>query len=564
MARLRPASAYQHPRAPLRVLATDERAKLRRAFKTALRLPRRLFDAKQGADLIRAGRTGEVAAMVDWDHWREVMRHPAGRLAEVWLQGAKIGSERINRAFARRGVKVRFQKSALAKDYADQFNFDRFDPGTVERLRAYQDQLIAELEAEARTTIDRAVMDGTRAGKTPEQIADDIQAVVSLTERQAQAVLNYRNMLQAGDPEALTRALASPADRAAFQAAIASGDGLGADAVDAMTERYREAYIDYRAQTIAQTEATRAASLGLQDSYQQAIDRGAMPPEAVRQFWQVALDERTCPICLSIVDSNPDGVAMGAPFQSELGPVSGPPVHVNCRCSLELVTNLDLIPEGETPEITGPAAAYAVPGIVARGFKAADAMKTAWADASSLTSIEEALAKGALNQERLAVVAQEAADLTGATWKNPGIKHHLDRIAVEVARYDGQVSRVTDIVRGGFIVTSPDQADALVAELARKFEVIDEGWKRNAQDYFDRTVLVRFADGQIGEVQFWAPEIAQVKSAIAHEIYKQWRLLDPTSPEALALEAEMRRLYQAAVGEMSPDWNALFGSLTRS
>lgn len=338
--RLRPASVWQHPRAPIRVLANEARPKLRRAFREALRLPATLLDTEKATRLIGAGRIHEVADAIDWVHHGEALRYAVAGIGDVWNGGARIGSQRINRAFANRGQVVRFRK-----DIADAFNYDRFSPDTVDRIRAYQDALIQGLSDDARAAIEAAVLRGLRAGDTAETIAEDISGVLGLTPQQTLAAYNYRLMVESLDPTALARRLASAADTARLQAAIRNGTPLDQALVDEMVLRYEEAALEQRALTIARTEATRAASMGLQDSYLQAIDRGVMPAGAVRQFWQVALDERTCPHCLSIVDLNPDGVPLGQSFDSDEGPVDVPPLHTNCRCSLELVTNLDLVPE---------------------------------------------------------------------------------------------------------------------------------------------------------------------------------------------------------------------------
>lgn len=563
--RLRPASAYQHPRAPIRLLANYSRAKLRAAFRTALRLPRRLFDAKKGADLIRSGRIGSIQSMVDWAHYREAMRVPAGKLAEVWVQGAQIGTKRINRAFGNKGAQVRFKRgNVFTKDYGDQFNFDRFNSNTVRRIRDYQDKLIAEMEAEARDTIDRTVLSGVRAGRTAEEIAGDIRAVGGLTERQAAAVVNYRNMLRAMDANALTRALASPQDKSALQRAIDSGTPLTADQIDAMTDRYREAYLDYRAATIAQTESVRAASLGLEDSYTQAVARGAMPADAVRRHWQVALDEATCEVCLSIPDLNPEGVALGEAFNSAQGPVFAPPVHVNCRCSLELVTDLDKLPEES--DITGPEGAYATAeaGIYAADQVAAKAVKRDWVDASpwqSADDLRDMMAAAKENQDALAEVAGLAAREAGAEFKNPGVKMNMERITQKIADRGGRPGAVTDIVRGGFMVSDPTQPDRIIQRLGEDFQVIDEGWKVTPAGYFDRTALVRFKDGTIGEIQFWEPSLFKAKMDRGHALYEEWRKLPPDSPRAEALEKEMAQLYGDTVRGMSPDWKAVYGSV---
>lgn len=169
--------------------------------------------------------------------------------------------------------------------------------------------------------------------------------MIGLTARQSQAVANYRRMLEDLDPGALQRQLRNFLEDDAVQAALDSGEDLDAALIDKLTQDYADNYLDYRAETIADTESTRAVNAGLQDVYSQAIDRGVFPAEAVRQYWQVDLDEKTCPVCLSIPDMNPDGVAIDESFDSIEGPQDAPPVHPNCRCDISIVTNLDMVPD---------------------------------------------------------------------------------------------------------------------------------------------------------------------------------------------------------------------------
>ena len=57
------------------------------------------------------------------------------------------------------------------------------------------------------------------------------------------------------------------------------------------------------------------------------------------------MDEGVCPICEAIPDNNVAGVRVGENFNSSLGPVNDPPVHPNCRCSINYVTDLDKVPD---------------------------------------------------------------------------------------------------------------------------------------------------------------------------------------------------------------------------
>lgn len=358
----------------MRRLADDAIPALTRALKVALRAAANRMDVTLVAAKVAHGLYADVARGLDWNHASEAMRLPLGLLGNVWLGGGAIGARKINGAFTNRRRVVRFKKMAgeaperrvgqgahalaaggailpedafaamvVEKDASDLFDYDRFDPVTQAHIRAYQDAFITSLTAEARITIEQTILAALRAGLGPEEIAAQIKAVIGLTTQQANAVLNFRQLLLDADPAALSRSLMTATDRAALAQAINNSDRLTMGDIDRMVERYEDSYLTSRAMTIATTEATRAASLGLQDSYEQAIARGAMPVEAVRQYWQISLDEKTCDGCISVVDMNPDGVQLGQQFDSEDGPIDGPPYHPNCRCSIELVTNLDLV-----------------------------------------------------------------------------------------------------------------------------------------------------------------------------------------------------------------------------
>lgn len=363
MARVRSAKQWQHPKAPIRMIAMRSKRMVRQQLREALSHLDDVFDKKLAIELIRHGQHRAVVKVIDWNHFREILKAPFDRIAEVYFAGAKLGVKKINGAFARSRRRVRFAKVAnrseavaalfdaaphLWKAVGDRFNFDRFDDKVMENLRAEQDALIREIEATARDTIEKTIMRGMNAGLTPDEVIEEVRTVIGLTDRQATAVLNYRDMIENLDRGALKRMLRDDQYDAALARSIEEGIELDAAAVSEMVDAYAENYLTYRAETIARTETTRAANSGLEDAYAQAIDRGALPEEAVRKFWQIALDEKTCAICLSIPDLNPDGVPIGEDFDSEDGPQSTPPdPHPSCRCSIDVITDLNLIPDEE-------------------------------------------------------------------------------------------------------------------------------------------------------------------------------------------------------------------------
>lgn len=351
------------------LIAAMGRPAIRKAVREALRHLPEVMDVKRAKTLYTAGRWREIADTINWGHFREVLKAAFERIAQVFEAGARHGTRKINAVHARRGRKVRFQKISTAdpvpvegimklfgpvdisKAIGDRFNFDRFDRGTQDLIRQYQDDMIAQLETGARDTIEAVVLAGAQSGLGADAIVDDIRAVINLTDRQAQAVLNYRRMVTGLDSGALQRQLRDTQFDSAFAAAQDDGTTLDAAVIDEMVSAYEENYLNYRADSIAQTESVRASNAGIHEAYRQAIDRGALPSDAIRRFWQTSMLENVCPVCLSIPDMNQDGVEVGADFDSIDGPQGDPPdPHPLCACSVDVVTDLDKVPDDTTDE----------------------------------------------------------------------------------------------------------------------------------------------------------------------------------------------------------------------
>lgn len=383
--KLRPARAYQHPRAPIVLVRKYGQRRLRRTVREALGHLHEVFDVKRAKQLVATGFAARFIAhhAVDWTHYREIIKAVFEEWAKVYEAGARLGAAKINRAFKARRRAVRFRKvstgsaagelttggagapgsesvdneflaqlfaddKSFRKDIGDRFTFDRFTPEVQQELRDAQDELIVELEAQVRDTIQQVVMRGQTMGESVDEIVSDIREVISLTATQSNAVLNYENMLRSLDSTALQRGLRNTALDDVVQAAIDDGASLSEATIAGAVADYESNYLDYRANAIAKTESVRASNYGLRESYRQAVDKGALTDDAVKRFWQVDLTENTCPVCLSIPDLNPDGVGIDDDFDSSDGPQDDPPVHVSCACSVEYVTDLDQVPDDES------------------------------------------------------------------------------------------------------------------------------------------------------------------------------------------------------------------------
>lgn len=212
---------------------------------------------------------------------------------------------------------------------------------------------------------------------------------------------------------------------------------------------------------------------------------------------------------------------------------------------------------GKPPPKTGPWSA----GLKASGLAAADAIKAEWAKESPAKSIDDLMEIGPKDQAELASAAQDVEKETGVPFINPGAK---GRKRTQEKLDEGRTpQQITDVVRGGFKVEDPAQADKIVAGLSKKFPVADEGWQRTPAGYFDRKLMVHFKDGMTGEVQLWHPAMFDAKETKGHPIYVLWRKTPPGTPQAKAYESQMQQIYGAVAAQLPHEWDQISGRAGR-
>lgn len=193
---------------------------------------------------------------------------------------------------------------------------------------------IKEVTQEVQASIQQVVSAGAHAGLGPDVTARDIRDMIGLTSKQQSYVDSYRTALENLDSNALTRALRNTQNDERVSEAIESGDPLDPEVIDRYVQRYAESWRNYRTEMIARTELITANNAGARAGIDELIGNGIFGRTDMRRYWLVAMDEDTCPICLSIPELNPDGVGMDEDFDSDDGPVFAPTVHPNCRCSI--------------------------------------------------------------------------------------------------------------------------------------------------------------------------------------------------------------------------------------
>lgn len=204
----------------------------------------------------------------------------------------------------------------------------------IQEWQTYMTGRIQQISAEVQQAVQQVAADSAHAGLSPYQTSRDIRDLIGLTDTQQGYVDSYRVSLENRTDSALNRALRNTQNDEIIQEAIDLNQTLSDEKIDQLVSRYAETWRNYRAEMIARTELIAANNAGARSAMDALIDNGDFIRDETRRFWLVALDEDTCPICLSIPELNPDGVGMDEDFDSDDGPVFEPTVHPNCRCSV--------------------------------------------------------------------------------------------------------------------------------------------------------------------------------------------------------------------------------------
>jgi hypothetical protein len=215
----------------------------------------------------------------------------------------------------------------------------------------------------------------------------------------------------------------------------------------------------------------------------------------------------------------------------------------------------------EDGEIEGPDGQMIAPG----EDKPTDPMmvekarESAWKEGQRGFTLDSIYAVAEQHTKRLHDIITEAArTVEGAT---PLLAAPKDRKTAEekLVRkdYDGP-HRITDIVRSGISLATAEGNGVAVQSIIDQFgaeNVIDQGWTVSPAGYASRSMLVRFEDGVVGEIQILTEpmRIAMWPNKDGglggHELYEEARALPKGDPRIVELEYEQAKLYLAAASE---------------
>ncbi len=239
-----------------------------------------------------------------------------------------------------------------------EFEFNATHTNVIQFARDQAAALVVDVADDAREAIRTVTALGAQQGLTIPQQARAIREIVPLPPPWQAAPLHLAEDIRKGRTAAATARRLSATDKAQIRSRIAKGT-VTDDFVKQMQTRYTNSLVNRRGLNIAATESLRAANFGVQNSWEQAVQQGALSNKS-RKFWLVTPDERLSQKHATIPGLNLKGRKINEMFVTTEGPHMHPPSRPNCRCSVGLGA------VAGTGVVTGPAGAGKASGGVGR------------------------------------------------------------------------------------------------------------------------------------------------------------------------------------------------------
>jgi hypothetical protein len=220
--------------------------------------------------------------------------------------------------------------------------FDPSYPRASQVIRNERLAFVREFSESQRQAVRQAIDRGFQSGEGYAGVARRFRDSIGLTRHQEAAVFNYRTLLENGSREALTRDLRDRRFDAKVARAADEGGTLTNEEIDRMVERYRERYIQYRAESIGRTEGGRATSIAREEATAQAVDELEIGKDRIVREWIPVSDARTRDAHAAMAGQR---VGMDEPFTDGDGnklqfprdPAAPPETTIGCRCSVAVI-----------------------------------------------------------------------------------------------------------------------------------------------------------------------------------------------------------------------------------
>lgn len=252
----------------------------------------------------------------------------------------------VNGAYVAGGQAI----AAVAPSFAVNFGFDGRAVRAEAWARSHVGGLVTNIVDEQLDLLRETIGDQLSEGVNPRTIAVRIAGptvngnrqggFIGLSRAQAGYLANARRELAELDAGYFQRTLRDRRYDGIVRKAITAGKPLAQADIDRISARYSDRMLKHRADTIARTESITALRAGRREGIQQAIEAGAINPDAVKREWDATGDSRTRPDHQAMngqsVDGMdtpyvlPDGSRMRFPGDTELGASASQTIQ--CRC----------------------------------------------------------------------------------------------------------------------------------------------------------------------------------------------------------------------------------------
>jgi SPP1 gp7 family putative phage head morphogenesis protein len=307
---------------PINDAAANMEPKLRKAFLDAVAAMKKKVSLDKLAKAVERGNVNEALSILALDKdFADALR---GKGLQAHLDSFRDAINQTVAAGAKAAVKM------LPTRISTDLSFNLMSPDAVAFVDSYSFGLIHQVTQDTIEAIRDVLHRGFSEGGHPLEMAREIRDFIGLTTNQERAVANYKRALS--DPSkmrtALDRALRDGRHDATVLRAVRNNAPLDQAMVDKMVARYKERYVQYRAQMIARTESIRASNVGQKEVWRQAQRQGLL--DGAVRVWISSGDDRECDICGDL-----DGETAG--MDEEFAPgILHPPTHPSCRCTTAL------------------------------------------------------------------------------------------------------------------------------------------------------------------------------------------------------------------------------------
>lgn len=171
--------------------------------------------------------------------------------------------------------------------------FDVADDSAIEWMTDQADTLVRAMVQEQQAVARRVVEIGRGRGWSDADIAEDVRSSIGLNLQQVDYVDSYRDALEGGDfRDAIDRAMGDGRYDAVLERADDLDLEIAPDRIDAMVDAYRDDWVDYRGDFIANMEGQSATFAGIEESIDQADDSGDIEAGLVSRTWVTKHDPK--------------------------------------------------------------------------------------------------------------------------------------------------------------------------------------------------------------------------------------------------------------------------------